>query len=117
MASCILHADDTGRSLTVKPGQKILIRLEENPTTGYLWNVIRPENDRLLRFEGFEYMDENVETRQANEVMFGRGRVKQFTFVSRKEGQEDISLRLKQPWERDSDQDQVFRVRVQIETD
>jgi inhibitor of cysteine peptidase len=35
----ILNEQDSGRTVKVNRGAMITIRLEENPTTGYLWTV------------------------------------------------------------------------------
>ena len=115
MTSHILHDSDNGGSITVKAGQEIHVFLEENPTTGYLWNVVRPEGDTYLQLQDIGYADEQISFEKDRQVLFGKGRLKQITFMAKNEGQEEIILRLKQPWESNSDQDKVYRVIVNVE--
>lgn len=39
METVTLTEADAGRSIAVTPGQHVVVRLPENPTTGYRWSV------------------------------------------------------------------------------
>jgi inhibitor of cysteine peptidase len=37
VADTVLTEDDDGREITLQPGDRVEVRLHENPTTGYRW--------------------------------------------------------------------------------
>lgn len=39
METVTLTEADAGRAITVTPGQHVVLRLPENPTTGYRWSI------------------------------------------------------------------------------
>jgi len=47
MATHEFDSSFAGRTLTVEPGDDIVIVLDENPTTGYQWSVVSFDSRRL----------------------------------------------------------------------
>lgn len=49
--------DDNGRLLDVDVGDTVIIRLPENPSTGYTWQYVLDENIAEVRRDDFEPLD------------------------------------------------------------
>ncbi len=79
-------------ALTVKAGSPFKIRLEENPTTGYSWQVVQSEGGGVVELTG---KDEFIR----NSDRIGAGGVRVFEFTAVKSGKEDIAFEYLRPWE------------------
>lgn len=51
----VLSEADSGREIRVKPGQRIEIRLESNPSTGYRWEIATGTGTRSVEFRTRSY--------------------------------------------------------------
>jgi len=103
------HLDQThnGQSLEVQPGDSIEIRLPENPSTGYQWEL-DPGLEPALRLVSTGY--------SANQQTgFGGGGERIFYLKALEPGQVDIEIELKRPW--GGEVKDRFRIRVQIGND
>jgi inhibitor of cysteine peptidase len=74
-----------------KQGDKIVLSLQENITTGYGWQI--EEIDRsIVELESTEYVD-------APQTGLGAGGTRTFRFRAHAVGSARIQLRLRRPWE------------------
>ena len=103
----VLTRADNNRTAELRIGERLDVRLPENPTTGFSWAV--DENDRrLLTLEGTAYAP-------PDEVGFigARGQ-RTFSFTARQPG--DVALKLKywRIWEGDGSVAERFAVTLRI---
>ena len=94
MSNITLTEADNGRTIDVPQGAEVLIRLEENPTTGYRW--------------AFDLDDDAVLAPQASDLAsapgaaVGGGGSRTFTFTAGQPGTAHLQFKLWREWEGDS---------------
>ena len=106
-----MSKDDNGKSVTVRPGDTIRIKLKSNRTTGYSWAEVKDKTDaKVLKSEGGEYkVDEHPEG------MVGVGGNEVWTFKALAAGTTEIVLEYARPWEKDKEPAQTFKVSVVVD--
>ena len=104
--------DDDGKTLKVKVGDVIRVKLKSNRTTGYSWVLTGKTDAKLLKSGEVEY---KVDEHPAG--MVGVGGNDFCTFTALAPGKTDISLGYARPWEKDKEPAQVFKLTVEVEAD
>ena len=102
--------DDNGRTLKVKVGDVIRVKLKSNRTTGYSWALIGKPDAKILKSGEVEY---KVDEHPAG--MVGVGGNDFCTFTALAPGKTEISLGYARPWEKDKEPAQAFRLTVEVE--
>ena len=87
MPDILITQDDQGRTFEANQGDLIVIRLEENPTTGYEW-----EMSPVLELLDSDYSPDPG-------ILMGRGGTRTLRFRAKSSGSEQIQLRLRRPWD------------------
>lgn len=107
MAEIRLDMADTGRSRRAAPGDLVIVRLDETPTSGYRWEV-GAFDPAVLESEGDDFAP-------STGAGIGGGGTREFRF--RVVGAGDSSLRLMQrrAWEPDTDPVKTFAATVEVE--
>ncbi|SFA96622.1 Predicted secreted protein [Poseidonocella pacifica] len=96
-----LGLEDGGRKVVVRPGSEILLRLPENPTTGYRWSAPTDAGIELLS-DGY-----------AKEMGApGAGTERIFRLRVNEMPPKDLNLIRKQEWEPESTPDASFVLRL-----
>lgn len=87
MSDLALGPEDRGRQVSVRAGDRIVLRLPENPTTGYRWTGEIPVFLRV--------------TRDANEPGFAPGAAgfRVLELVAEEPGRAEVSLACGRAWE------------------
>jgi inhibitor of cysteine peptidase len=106
MAEILITLSEQGNTVEVQRSDVIVIRLEENLTTGYSWEI-ETTNHSIIGLVESDY-SQNPETR------LGIGGVRTFRFRAQSSGQEIIQLRLKRPWDSADSAVEHFDVTVQV---
>lgn len=83
----ILSKQDSGRIIDMKVGEVVIVRLNENPTTGYRWTV---ENAR-----GFEQIRDHFEEGRA----IGAAGLRVFQFRITRVGSYELRMKNWREWE------------------
>jgi inhibitor of cysteine peptidase len=78
------------RTVRLHPGDRLCIELEENPTTGYVWQVEVLDGEVLAM--------EEAELELALEVGIGGGGQRRFVFRAESPGRTALRLWLGRPW-------------------
>jgi inhibitor of cysteine peptidase len=99
-----LGTGDGGRTVSVRPGDRIVLRLPENPTTGYRWSGAVPEGLQLAR-------DGNAPASAAP----GAGGERVFEYIATMPGEYALDLVLSRAWETPAAADPRFRITVRVE--
>jgi inhibitor of cysteine peptidase len=97
---------DNGKSFEARQGDLIVIRLGENPTTGYRWTIDKSD-DAIIALQTTDYT-------QAPSTGVGGGGQRTFTFKAIKPGAAKIALKLSREWEGDKSITDRFTASVQV---
>lgn len=108
----VLTEQDKDKTLKLSVGERFVIRLNENPTTGYMWAV--DGQTELLLLQGSDYVTDAPSTPHGV-VLGGVGGKRSFTFSAQKSGTVTLKLRHWRSWEGNSSIVDTFSVPVQIE--
>jgi inhibitor of cysteine peptidase len=100
----LTRAED-GRTVTARPGDEIVVRLAENATTGYRWEVDRAEGPILPVADEY-HLDPDVQ--------FGSGGTRELRLRATGPGTARLELKHWQPWEGEASVVDRFRTQVEI---
>jgi len=92
--------------LEMNVGQTLELTLPENPTTGYIWQVAKPQD--ILKVEEI-YQQGQPKSQQP---MLGVGGKKIFRFTALQPGKEWVHVKHARPWEQNPIDEWRCRVRV-----
>jgi inhibitor of cysteine peptidase len=107
MTEVVLGETDSGRQVETAAGSRVLVRLPENPSTGYRWQL-EPFKGDAVRLESDDYQH------MPSASVPGAGGVRIFTFLAQSPGTVLLRLRLKRPWESKAADAKTFEVTVQV---
>lgn len=85
---------DPANPFTVSPGEKFIIVIASNHTTGYSWQLARSINEKVIKLVNSEYIP-------ARSGLIGAGGKEVWTFVAVAAGETTISLKYVRPWEKE----------------
>jgi inhibitor of cysteine peptidase len=105
-ATTITEAD-AGKTVTVSPGGTVAISLDENPTTGFRWEL-EPGNDATLELLSSEYIA------PAPGSTVGGGGRRLWTFKAKKSGEVRLVLKRRREWEKDESGGERFEVTIGV---
>jgi len=106
VATITLTRADNGNAVALRVGDRLVLRLEENPSSGYRWAL--------------ETHDENVVSLQHQEygssphAAVGGGGQRSWTFIAQKAGTDTLQLKLWRAWEGDSSITRRFTVTLHV---
>jgi len=106
MSTTTLTLADSGRAVDLRVGDRLVLQLEENPTTGYRW-ALEPFDQEVMSLDDVEYTP-------AREGGLGGGGQRAWTFSTRKPGTAALQLKLWRPWEGDASVTARFTAALQI---
>ena len=111
MATKLLDVSDNGQAVTVRQGDEILLRLDENPTTGYRWELAPIDSPAV----GFVRTDlDTTEPEREPDRRLGRGGTRAFRFDARAAGRARIALKYWQPWSGEDSVEGRFTIDVDV---
>jgi inhibitor of cysteine peptidase len=96
---------DSGKTITVSKGGKLIVRLASNPTTGYQWQISSLDQEYLKPVGEPAY-----ELPKTDRI--GSGGIQVFTFITLKPGKTMLVLDYERSWEKK--RVKSFTVAVQI---
>lgn len=106
MSETAIMLSDSGKTFKVNRGDAIVVCLEENPTTGYRWEI-EALNSSIIKFIDSHY-SENV-------LIPGAGKIRAFRFRAESSGSQKIQLRLRRAWESIDAAIESFEVNIQVQ--
>jgi inhibitor of cysteine peptidase len=104
VSEVVLTQVDAGKSISVRPGDTIIVRLPENPTTGYEWTVDTAD-DEIVGPRGSDFI-------LSPTVAMGSGGTRAFTFGTKEPGMGRIRLKYWRAWEGESSVRDHFDVAI-----
>jgi inhibitor of cysteine peptidase len=105
MAEIVVGEGHNGGAISAKPGDQIIVRLPENPTTGYHWRAESPASG-VLDLQSDEFM-------QAGSQAPGAGGIRILRYLARGAGNTSVALELARPWEANTPRSQ-FKIQVAV---
>ena len=102
-----LSMADNGRQLPLTVGEKLIIRLPGNPTTGYGWFVQTCDSTFLHQ------PDDPAYTSDSN--LLGAGGQYTFTFDTTAPGKTTLTLVYHRPWKKDKPPEKTFSIHLDIQ--
>jgi inhibitor of cysteine peptidase len=106
MSEILITPSDKGRMFEASQGDVIVIRLDENITTGYGWEISAIDGP-------FVELSPSVYS-EAPGTLMGRGGTRTFRFKAKSPGGGQIQLRLRQPWETEDVVAERFAVNIRV---
>ncbi|MFO7907867.1 MAG: protease inhibitor I42 family protein [Planctomycetota bacterium] len=103
-----LGESDDQAEVTVVAGQKLMIRLESNPTTGFRWSVSDVDQN-ILRV-----IDQKYEPAEEDSGKLGSGGHTTFTFQAKGTGETGLELEYSRPWEGAKKRQRTFSLTVNV---
>ncbi|MBS0517521.1 MAG: protease inhibitor I42 family protein [Proteobacteria bacterium] len=105
MAEILIGEGHNGGTITGRPGDILVIRLAENPTTGFRWSATQADPEMLRpQSDDFE---------PAAGTGLGGGGLRTFRYLLTGGGDTALALQLARPWEATAPRSE-FRIRVSI---
>lgn len=91
-----------GRSVEVERGQMLVVRLKENPTTGYRWTIESAD--------GLDLKEDHIHAA----TVPGAAAVREFTFLATRPGNQELRLKNRREWEGDRSVIDRFAVQIRV---
>ncbi|MBU4313607.1 MAG: protease inhibitor I42 family protein [Actinobacteria bacterium] len=105
-----LTFDDKGKSFELEKGERINIKLESNPTTGYSC-ILGGETDTSV----VSLFDSKFVQTEKEEELVGTGGYEIFTFKAENSGQTEIILTYQRPWEEEELKEEfLFKINITV---
>ncbi|BAY09388.1 protease inhibitor I42 family protein [Calothrix sp. NIES-2098] len=106
MSEVTLSQADNGKIITLKRGQILKLRLDENPTTGYRWSMSVPDSQVLqLNSDNFN---------QPSNAGIGAGGQRVFAFHANNPGKAKLQMKKLREWIGEQSTIEQFEVTVQV---
>lgn len=99
---------DNGSQVQLEVGQILVVTLESNPTTGFLWEVAELDEGILNQTGEAEFVPES------KEPIPGMGGVEIFRFEAAAQGEVTLKLVYRRPWEEGVEPLEVFSISVVV---
>jgi inhibitor of cysteine peptidase len=109
LSSTTITKADAGKTVTVSPGGTVAISLDENPTTGFRWEL-EPRDDAALELLSSEYIA------PAPGAGVGGGGRRLWTFKAKKSGEVRLVLKRRRVWQKDDSDGERFEVTIGVTT-
>jgi inhibitor of cysteine peptidase len=91
MPEIVITQNDQKRIVEASQGDTIVFRLEENPTTGYEWEVGTIKGS-ILELIDSKYLE-------SPGILMGRGGMRVMRYLARSIGNQEFHLRLRRSWD------------------
>jgi inhibitor of cysteine peptidase len=107
----VITGADQGGEVHLKIGETLELRLQSNPSTGFMWYV-HPQSTSLLKLTG---QSESEDAGPSEGSAVGRPVVQIFRFAPRRSGDGVLLLHYVRSWEKPAPDEQQYRIHVFIE--
>ncbi len=103
-----LNESSNGQNLDLQPGQKFEIRLRENPTTGFRWNMLSNGEPAC------KALDDVYEPPSSSVQAHGQEGSHAWQFEAAQAGHSKIELVYRRSWEREGNAARRFTLDVRV---
>ena len=106
----VITEADNGKNISLKNGETFYLRLKENPTTGYSWQINLSQ--------GLNNVSENYyppkSSKDNNQPLVGAGGVRVWEIKAVTEGSQQVKSIYKRPWENITGTEENFTLNVKV---
>lgn len=106
MADTSIEEAESGGAVRLKVGEKLIVRLRENPTTGFHWQL-QEGSETILHLEETRFVEPGG-------GRAGEGGERLWTFRAKKGGTAALLLKLLRAWQNDESTTRRFEVSVDV---
>jgi len=106
-SSVEVTAADKGKTVEIRRGDKVDIKLEENATTGYRWAIDKMDEE-VLELESSDFAT-------APDIGIGGGGERRFSFKAKGTGTARVELKLWREWEGDASVIDRYDLTIRVE--
>jgi inhibitor of cysteine peptidase len=106
MSEVTLTEADNGKSIAVSLHEKVILRLNETPSTGFRWAVAMGDNE-IIKLSGSDY------NQTSGSAVGGSGH-RVFVFEVKRSGSAHLLLKLRREWEGDKSIASRFEVTINV---
>jgi predicted secreted protein len=104
-----LNKQDSGKTITVRPGTVIELELSAAGSTGYAWVITRIDKDLLVPVSEEKAVSSAKEKRVGGPVLYN------WSFRAIKKGTTDLEISLFRSWEGPASSAEIFRLGIGID--
>jgi inhibitor of cysteine peptidase len=97
---------DKDAKVELAKGDKLLVKLPANPSTGFTWMVAK-EDDKLKSAGKPDY-----EPADKDKKVVGGGGTQTFTFTAKAAGEVEVEMQYKRPFEKDKEPAKTFKFKA-----
>jgi inhibitor of cysteine peptidase len=105
MSEVTVNEGQDGSSVEARPGDRVIVVLEENPTSGYRWDFDRLDR-QLLELQGSDFVP-------ADDSRLGGGGTRRVTLLVISTGSSHLALKLWRDWEGEGSVTRRFVVTIE----
>ena len=106
MSEIVVSRSGQGGIIDARPGDVIVLRLEENLTTGYGWEIASGEGT-VVALKDSTYSE-------AAGMAMGRGGMRLVRFVALAQGSQEVRLQLRRPWDPPDKAIEQFSITIRV---
>jgi inhibitor of cysteine peptidase len=106
VATITLTRADNGNAVALRVGDRLVLRLEENPTTGYRW-ALETHDENVVSLQHQEYVT-------SPHAAVGGGGHRSWMFIAQKVGTDTLHLKLWRAWEGETSVTRRFTVTLHV---
>jgi inhibitor of cysteine peptidase len=107
VSTITLTRADSGKVVEARVGDTLVVRLEENPATGYRWTIEKIDEEVIVLHQ--------VEFVPSHSAGMGGGGQRRWTFTAQKAGMVTLELKLWRTWEGDASISERFTVTLHVQ--
>lgn len=107
MQTILLKHGDSGKDVEAHVGDTIVVSLNENPSTGYKWEMER-DDEQIVQMQGSEFR------RIAREGVIGAAGERILSFQMKKAGRVTVRLKLRRAWEDETSAVERFFIPIEV---
>jgi inhibitor of cysteine peptidase len=100
------RSPDLENEFDIEVGDKIKAKLCANPTTGYSWDYVLPD-ESVMKFESHEYMEPDTD-------LVGASGTDVWIFKAVKAGEVVIKMEYSRPWENGTETERTYTMDVTV---
>jgi inhibitor of cysteine peptidase len=101
-----LNDTDNGRKLELREGQEIVVSLESNPTTGYIWEISNIGDGIIAQVGETTY--------ESKSDLVGAGGIQVFRLKANESGVTDLNFVYHRPWEKNVKPVRTFSLKITV---
>jgi inhibitor of cysteine peptidase len=103
----IFNVNESGKQVTLSPGDSLIVTLDSNPSTGFAWSISGITDEDVADDVSNEYQG-------SDSGMMGAGGQEIWTFEARDEGSSTIEMQYSRSWETGVEPAATFNVTVVV---